>query len=200
MSLLFNTLFRSVLAFLPRSKHRLISSLQSPSSVTLEPQNRKSVTASTISPSICHEVMGPDAMIFVFYTLNFKPLFHSPLSPSSRGSLVPLCFLPLEWYRLHIWSCLYFPGQSWFLHVLHPAQQFVGCTLHVKLNRQGDNIQPWNTSSPIMNQSVVLCLVLTVAPWPAYRFLRRQVRWSSTPISLRKFYSLLWSIWSKALV
>ena len=66
MSLLFNMLSRLVITFLPRSKHLLISWLQSPSAVILEPQNIKSVTVSTVSPSICHEVMGPDAMIFVF--------------------------------------------------------------------------------------------------------------------------------------
>ena len=60
-----------------------------------------------------------------------------------------------------------------------------------KLNRQGDNIQPWHTLFPIWNQSVVPCLILTVASWPAYRFLKRQVRWSGTPISLRSFHSLL---------
>ena len=53
-----------------------------------------------------------------------------------------------------------------------------------KLNKQGDNIQPWRTPFPILNQSVVPCLVLIVASWPAYRFLRRQVRWSGIPISL----------------
>ena len=51
-----------------------------------------------------------------------------------------------------------------------------------KLNKQGDNIQPWRTPSPIWNQSVVPCPVLTVASWPAYRFLKRQVRWSGIPI------------------
>ena len=61
MSLLFNMLSRFVIAFLPR-----ISWLQSPSAVILEPQNIKSDTVSTVSPSICHEVMGPDAMIFIF--------------------------------------------------------------------------------------------------------------------------------------
>ena len=50
-----------------------------------------------------------------------------------------------------------------------------------KLNKQGDNIQPWHTPFPIWNQSVVPCLVLTVASWPAYRFLKRQVRWSGIP-------------------
>ena len=63
MSLLFNMLSIFVIAFLPRSKHLLISWLQSPSAVILEPKKIKSVTVSTVSPSICHEVMGPDAMI-----------------------------------------------------------------------------------------------------------------------------------------
>ena len=80
MSLLFNMLSRLVITFLPRSKHLLISWLQSPSAVILEPKKIKSVTVSTVSPSICHEVMGPDAMIFVFWMLSFKPHFHPPLS------------------------------------------------------------------------------------------------------------------------
>ena len=56
-----------------------------------------------------------------------------------------------------------------------------------KLNKQGDNIQPWHTPLPIWNQSVVPCLVLTVASWPAYRFLRRQVRRSGSFISSKNF-------------
>ena len=66
MSLLFNMLSRLVITFLPRSKCLLISWLQSPSAVILEPPKIKSFTISTVSPSICHEVMGPDAMILVF--------------------------------------------------------------------------------------------------------------------------------------
>ena len=66
MSLLFNMLSRLVITFLPRSKRLLISYLQSQSAVILEPQNIKSATVSTVCPSICHEVMGPDAMILVF--------------------------------------------------------------------------------------------------------------------------------------
>ena len=66
MSLLSNMLYRLVIAFLPRSKHFLISWLQSPSAVVLEPPKIKSVTVSIVSPSVCHEVMGPVAMIFVF--------------------------------------------------------------------------------------------------------------------------------------
>ena len=66
MSLLFNMLFRLVITFLPRSKRLLVSWLQSPSAVILEPPKIKSATVSTVSPSICHEVMGPDAVILVF--------------------------------------------------------------------------------------------------------------------------------------
>ena len=94
MSLLFNMLSRLVITFLPRSKCLLISWLQSPSAMILEPQKIKSDTVSTVSPSISHEVMGLVAIIFVFWMLSFNQLFHSPLSPSSRGFLVPLHFLP----------------------------------------------------------------------------------------------------------
>ena len=73
MSLLFNMLSRLVITFLPRSKHLLISQLQSASAVILEPRKMKPVTVSIVSPSICHEVMGPDAMIF----LNFEHYFAS---------------------------------------------------------------------------------------------------------------------------
>ena len=95
MSLLFNTLSRFDIVFLPRGKHLLISWLQSPSAVILEPPQIKSLTFPTVSLSICHEVMGPDAMILVFRILSFKPVF-------SLSSLVPVHFLPLEWCHLHI--------------------------------------------------------------------------------------------------
>ena len=75
MSLLFSTLSRFVMAFLPRSKHLLISWLQSPSEVILEPKKRKSVTTSTFPPSVCHEVMGPDIMILVFSYLVLNQFF-----------------------------------------------------------------------------------------------------------------------------
>ena len=95
MSLFFNMWSRLVIAFLSRSKCLLISWLQSPSALTLQSKKKiKSLSVSIVSPSICHEVMGPDAMILVFWMLNFKPAFHSPLSLSSRGSLVLLRFLP----------------------------------------------------------------------------------------------------------
>ena len=75
MPLLCNTLSRFVIAFLPRSKHLLISWLQSPSAVILEPKEIKSATVSTFPPSICQEVMGLGAMIFDFWMLSFKPAF-----------------------------------------------------------------------------------------------------------------------------
>ena len=77
MSLLFNMLSRLVITFLPRSKHLLISWLQSPSAMILEPKKIKSVTVSPVSPSVCHEVMGPDTVIFVFWwndLINYKIL------------------------------------------------------------------------------------------------------------------------------
>ena len=76
--------------------------------------------------------------------------------------------------------------------ILSPACASYSLSFHMmysvyKLNKQGDNIQPWHTPFPIWNQSVVPCLVLTVASWPAYRFLRRQVSFSGVLISLRIF-------------
>ena len=96
MSMLLNMLSRLIITFLQRSKCLLMSWLQSPSAVILEPKKIKSDTVSTVSPSISHEVMGPDAMIFVFWMFNqcLSQVFHSPLSLSSRGFLVPLHFLP----------------------------------------------------------------------------------------------------------
>ena len=75
MSLLFNVLSRFVIAFLPKSKCLLISWLQWPSAVIVEPKKIKSLIVSIVSPSICHKVMGPDAMILVFWMLSFKPTF-----------------------------------------------------------------------------------------------------------------------------
>ena len=94
MSLLFNMLSRLVIAFLPRSKCLLISWLQSPSAVILEPRKIKSVTVSIVSLSICHKVMGPDAMILVFWVLSFKPAFSLSSFTLATGCSVPLCFLP----------------------------------------------------------------------------------------------------------
>ena len=94
VSLLSNILSRCVIAFLPSSKNLLISWLESPYAMILKPEKIRSVTVSIVSPSICHEVMGQDAMILVFWMLSFKPTFSLFSFTSSRGFLVLLHFLP----------------------------------------------------------------------------------------------------------
>ena len=109
MSLLLNMLSRLAITFLPRSKYLLISWLQSAFAAILEPKKIKSVIVSIVSPSICHEEMGPNAMISCFFECwVWSQFFHSPLSLSSRGSLVLLLFLPQGWCYLHIWGYCYF--------------------------------------------------------------------------------------------
>ena len=102
MSLLFNTLSRLVTAFLSRSKHRLISWLQSPSAVILEPPKIKS---GTVFPSICHEVMGLDAMILMFLMLSFKP-------ESCYLSMFYIIVCMCEFQELNVFLSLTFPFDS----------------------------------------------------------------------------------------
>ena len=173
MSLLYNMLSKLVIAFLPRNKHLLISWLQSPSAAILEPKKIKSVTFHCF-PAICHEEMGPDVMIFVFWMLSFKPLFQSPLSLSSRNSS---SFL---FSAIRMVSSAYLRLLIFLLPILNPAWASSSPEFHVmysayKLSKQGDKIQPSSTPFPIWNQSIVPCPILTVGFWPAYRFLRRQV-------------------------
>ena len=111
MSLLFNILSRLIITFLPRGKHLLISWLQSPSAVILEPLQNKICHC---FPIYCHEVMGPDAMILVFWVLSFKPTFSlssftfiKRLFSSSSLSAIRGC-------HLHVWGHWYFSWQSWF--------------------------------------------------------------------------------------
>ena len=165
-------LSRLVIAFLPRSKRLLISWLQSPSAVILEPEKMKSVTVSIVSPSICHEMMGQDAMVLVFWILSFKPTFSlfcftfiKRLFSSSLLSAIRVVSSAYLWLLIFL------------LAILIPACASSSSTFHMmysahKLNKQGDNIQPWHIPFPICNQSVVACPVLTVASWPAYRFLK----------------------------
>ena len=94
MSLLFNMLCRLVITFLPRSKRLLISWLQSPSAVILEPRKIKSDTVSSVSPSISYEVMGLDAMTFVFRMLSFKPTFSLSSFTFIKRLFSSLHFLP----------------------------------------------------------------------------------------------------------
>ena len=131
MSLLFNMLSRLVLTFLPRSKRHWISWLQSPSAVILEYPKIKSLTVSTISPPICHEVMGPDAMIFVFWMLSFKPNFSLCSFTFIKRLFSSSSLSAVGWCHLHVWSYWYFSWQSWFQLVLHPVWHFTWCTLHI---------------------------------------------------------------------
>ena len=146
----------------------------------LEMKKIKTVTVTIVSPSICHEVTGTDAMSFVLLKLSFKPAFSLSSLTLIKRLLVSLCFLPSWWCHLHISGYWYFSRQSWFQLVLHPAHHFAWFTLYIysayNLNKQGDNIQPTCTPFPIWNQSIAPCPILTVAPWAEYRFLRRQVR------------------------
>ena len=155
-------------------------------------QRIKSDTVSTVFLYIFHEVMAPDAMIFIFWMLSFKPTFslssfifmNRLFSSSSLSAIrvVSSAYLKLFLFLL----------QSWFQLLLLPAT-FLMMYSAYKLNKQGNNIQPRRTPFPIWNQSVVPCPVLTVASWPAYRFLKRRVRWSGIPISWKIFHSILWS-------
>ena len=131
MCLLFNTLSSFVIAFLPRSKCLLISWLQSPSTVILEPKKLKSVTASTFPPSLYHKVMGPDIMILVLWMLNFKPAFSLSSFTFIKRLFSSSHFLPQVWCHLHIWGDCYFSWQSWFQLVLLQAQRFSWCALHI---------------------------------------------------------------------
>ena len=121
-----------------------------------------------------------DAKILVFWMLIFMPVFSL-----SSFIFIKRLFNSSSLSAISVVSSVYLK-----LLILLPAILIPACTssspvFHMmysayKLNKQDDNIQPWCTPFPIWNQSVVPCLVLTVAPWPAYRFLRRQVRCSDS--------------------
>ena len=143
-----------MIALLPRSKHLLISWLQSPFTVILEPKKIKSVTVSIVSPSICHEMMGLDAVILVFWTLSFKPIFSFSSYTFfkrlfSSSSLSAISVLSSAYLRLLI--CL--------LAILISACASSSLAFYMMyttymLNKQGDNMQPWGIPFPIWNQSV----------------------------------------------
>ena len=153
-------LSRLVITFLPRSKRLLISWLQSPSVVILEPRKIKSDTVSTVSPSISHEVVGPDAMIFIFWMLSFKPTFSLSTFTFIKRLLSSLSLSAIRVCHLHIWGYSYFSRQSWFPACVSSSPAFLMMYSAYKLNKQGDNIQPF----PIWNQSVVPCPVLLLLP------------------------------------
>ena len=131
MCLLLNTLSRFLITFLPRCKCLLISWLsQSLSAVILEPKKIKSVTASIFFHSICHEMMGPDAMILFSLMLSFMPTFSVSSFILIKRFFSSSSLVPLEWYYLRIWGCWYFSQLSWLQLVIHAALHFTWCTLH----------------------------------------------------------------------
>ena len=137
--------------------------------------------------------MGPDAIILVFWMLSFKSTFSLP-----SFIFIKRLFSSSSLSALRVVSSAYLRLLIFLLVILIPAcasssPVFLIMYSAYKLNKQGDNIQRWRTPFPIWNQSVVRCPVLTVASWPAYRFLKKWVRWSGIPISFRIFHSLLWS-------
>ena len=134
-----------------------------------------------------------------FWMLSFKPAFSL-----SSFTFIKRLFSSSLISAIRVMSSAYLKLLIFLPAILIPAcvsysPAFLMMYSAYKLNKQGDNIQPWQTPFPIWNQSVVPCPVLTVASWPEYKFLKRQIRWSGIPISWRIFHSLLWSTQSKAL-
>ena len=142
---------------------------------------------------------GTRCHILVFWMLSFKPTFLL-----SSFTFVKRFFSSSLLSAIRMVSSSYLRLLIFLLAFLVPAYASSSPAFHMmysayKLNNQGDNIQSWRTPFPVCNQFVVPCPVLTAASRAAYQILRRQVRWSGIPISLRIFHSLLWSTQSKAL-
>ena len=138
-------------------------------------QENKVCHCSIVSPSICHEVMGPDAMILVFWRMSFKPAFSL-----SSFTFIKKLFSSSSLYAIRVVSSAYLRLLIFLPAVFIPAWASPSLAFHMmysawKLNKQVDNIQPWRTPFPIWNQFVVPCPVLTVASWPVYRFLYIQI-------------------------
>ena len=131
-------------------------------------------------------------MILIFCMLSFKTAFSL-----ASFTFIKILFISSWLSVIRVVSSTYLRLLIFLSAILIPACASSNLAFHViysayKLNKQGDNIQPWYTPFPILNQSIVPCPVLTVASWPAYRFLRRQVRWSGIPTSLRIFHGFCW--------
>ena len=141
---------------------------------------------------------GTRCMVLVFWMLSFKPTF-SLSSSSFIRRLFSSSFSSIRVVSSAYQRLLIFLPAILILACASYNPEFLMIYSACKLNKQGDNIQPWCTPFPIWNQSVVLCPVLAVASWPAYWFLKRQIRWSDISISLRIFQSLLWCTQSKTL-
>ena len=155
--------YRLFIASLLRGKHLLISWLQSPSAVITEPKKIKSVTVYIVFPSICHGVLQVDAMIFIFWMLSFKTTFSF-----SSFTFIKWLFSSSSLSVIGMVSSVYLRLLIFLLAILITVCASSSLAFHMmysayKLNKHGDNIQPWYTPFPIWNQSVVPCPVLTVA-------------------------------------
>ena len=151
------------------------------------------------------KLVMPSKHLILYYTLPFLPLmsFKPTFSLSSFTFIIKRPFSSSH-SAIRVVSSAYLRLLIFLLAILilacaSSSPAFPMMYSAYKLNKQGHNIQPWRTAFPIWNQSVVPRIVLTIVSWPAYRFLKRQVRWSGIPVSLRIFHSLLWSTQSKAL-
>ena len=121
--------------------------------------------------------------IFIFWMLSFKPVFSL-----SAFTFVKRLFSSSLLYAIRVVSSAYLRLLIFLHAILIPVCASSSLAFHMmylayKLNKQGDNTQPWCTPFPIWNQSVLFLLLLSVSSWPAYRFLRRKVRWSGIPNS-----------------
>ena len=168
-------LSRLVITFIPKNKYLFISRLSHQLQWLWSPKI-KAVTISIVFPSICLEVMGPDAIILVFWMLSFKPTFSL-----CSFTFIKRLFSSSPLSAIRVVSSAYLRLLIFLPAILIPAcasssPVFLMMYSAYKLNKQDDNTQPWCTPFPIWNQSVVPCPFLTVAFWPAYRFLRRQIR------------------------
>ena len=146
---------RFFIAFLPRSKHLLISWLQSPSVVILEPKKIKPVTISIVFPSICHEVMGLDAMILVFWMLSFTLAFSL-----SSFTFIKRLFISSS-HSIRVVSSVYLRLLIFLLAIVIPACASSSPAYYMmysayKLNKQSDNTQPWGPSC-LCAKSLKLC-------------------------------------------
>ena len=187
---------RFVIALFPRSKCFLISWMQSPTAVIMEPPKINSVTLSIVSPSICHEVMGLEAVILVFWMLNFKPAFSL-----SSCTLIKRFFSSSLLSAIRVISCAYLKFLIFLPAIFILACDASSSAFHMmfsayKLNKQGDNIHPCYTPFSIWNQSVVPCPVLLLLDLHT-GFLGDRQGGLVFP-SLRIFHILLWSTQSKA--
>ena len=198
MSLSFDMLSRLVITFLRRTKCLLTSWLQSPSAVILELKKIKChcfpffpIYLSWSDGTGCHDL--------VFWMLSFKPTFSLSSFTFIRRLLISSSLSAIRVVSLAYLRLLIFLQAILIPACASSSPVFLMMYSAYKLNKQGDNIQPWCTPFLIWNQSVVLCAVLTVASWPTYRRLRRQVKWSGILNSFRIFHSLLWSTESKVL-